>query len=366
VRPSPSPTSTSPSRLLLLTCGLVARSLAPDLVLPTLRETPLALLRTLLSSTRSTVHRVFPLSRSVVHPYSRPTAPTTTASPRTLVMSIVNTTPDSFSDGGDAATVPLALAACDAHLAAGADLLDLGGMSTRPNAPDVPAADEAARVVPVIAALRERGVAVPLSVDTFRAEVAREALDAGADVVNDVYGGRGEGMLELLAERACPVVLMHSRGDPATMVGLAQYPGLGGVVAGVRAEMELMVERALSKGVRRWNVVLDPGIGFAKTASHNYALLRALPRLFGGEGDGADSPLREYPVLVGLSRKRFLAPHKGDAKDRLAETLVATGACVASGVCEVVRVHDTREVKDALEVVDAIHRAPAAFEEEEV
>ncbi|GAA5909797.1 hypothetical protein JCM8208_005462 [Rhodotorula glutinis] len=338
--------------------------LAPDIVLPTLRQTPLALLRTLLSSTRSTVHRVFPLSRSVVHPYSRPTAPSTTASARTLVMSIVNTTPDSFSDGGDAATVPLALAACDAHLAAGADLLDLGGMSTRPNAPDVPAPEEAARVVPVIAALRERGVSVPLSVDTFRAEVARAALDAGADVVNDVYGGRGEGMLDLLAERACPVVLMHSRGDPSTMAGLAQYPGSGGVVAGVRAEMEQMVERALSKGVRRWNIVVDPGIGFAKTAQHNYALLRALPRLFGGVGDGADSPLREYPVLVGLSRKRFLAPHKGDAKDRLAETLVATGACVASGVCEVVRVHDTREVKDALGVVDAIHRTSSVEGEE--
>ncbi|GAA5845109.1 hypothetical protein JCM9279_005436 [Rhodotorula babjevae] len=338
--------------------------LAPDLILPTLRETPLALLRTLLSSTRSTVHRVFPLSRSVVHPYSRPTAPTTTASTRTLVMSIVNTTPDSFSDGGDAATVPLALAACDAHLAAGADVLDLGGMSTRPNAPDVPAAEEAARVVPVIAALRAGGVSVPLSVDTFRAEVAREALDAGADVVNDVYGGRGEGMLDLLAERACPVVLMHSRGDPSTMGALATYPGAGGVVAGVRAEMEEMLERALSKGVRRWNIVVDPGIGFAKTAQHNYALLRALPRLFGGEGDGADSPLREYPVLVGLSRKRFLAPTKADAKDRLTETLVATGACVASGVCEVVRVHDTREVKDSLKVVDAIHRAPAIEEEE--
>ncbi|GAA5827441.1 hypothetical protein JCM3770_005838 [Rhodotorula araucariae] len=326
--------------------------LAPALVHPRLRQTPLSLLRNVLSSTRSTVHRVFPLSRSTVHPFSRPSAPSTTS--RTLLMSIVNTTPDSFSDGGDASTLPLALAAAEAHLSAGGDLLDIGGMSTRPHAADVSPADEAARVAPVIAALRAQGVSTPLSVDTFRASVARAALDAGADIVNDVYGGRGEGMLALLAERACPAVLMHSRGDPATMNRLTEYDG--GLVAGVRAEMERMVADALNAGVRRWNIILDPGIGFAKTAAQNFALLRALPRLFGGEGDGADSPLREYPVLIGLSRKRFLAPAKDRAKDRVAETGAATAACVASGVCEVVRVHDTPEMRDVLRVADAIYR----------
>ncbi|BGP39397.1 trifunctional dihydropteroate synthetase [Rhodotorula kratochvilovae] len=332
--------------------------IAPALVHPTLRQTPLALLRNVLSTSRSTVHRVFPLSRSVVHPFSRPSAPSPTS--RTLLMSILNATPDSFSDGGDAATLPLALAAAEAHLAAGADVLDIGGMSTRPNAADVPPAEEAARVAPLVAALREKGVTAPLSVDTFRAIVAAAALDAGADVVNDVYGGRGEGMLALLAERACPAVLMHSRGDPATMTRLTEYSG--GVVAGVRHEMERMLSDALAAGVRRWNVILDPGIGFAKAAAQNFAVLRALPRLFGGEGDGADSPLREYPVLVGLSRKRFLAPGKDRAKDRIAETGAATAACVASGVCEVVRVHDTREMRDVLRVADAIYR-PQAGEE---
>lgn len=276
-------------------------------------------------------------------------------------MSIVNATPDSFSDGGDAATLPAALAACDAHLAAGADVLDLGGMSTRPGAADVPPQEEASRVVPLVAALRARGVSAPVSVDTFRAEVARKALDAGADAVNDVWGARGEGMVELLRERGCPVVLMHSRGDSRTMGDLAEYPG--GVVEGVRDEMERMVARALEGGVRRWNVVLDPGIGFAKSSAHNFALLRGLGRLFGGEGDGADSPLREFPVLVGLSRKRFLAPGKEDAKERVGETVVATGACVASGVCDVVRVHDTKEVRDALRVVDEIYRAAPSVKE---
>ncbi|GAA5994600.1 trifunctional dihydropteroate synthetase/dihydrohydroxymethylpterin pyrophosphokinase/dihydroneopterin aldolase FOL1 [Rhodotorula paludigena] len=330
--------------------------LAPTLTHPVLRQTPLELLRTVLATSPSTVHRVYPLSRSIVHPFSRASAPAT--STRTTIMSILNVTPDSFSDGGDHSTLERALAAAKLHLAHGADILDVGGMSTRPGAANISPDAEAERVVPVISALRADSASpaareVPISIDTFRPSVARAAVAAGATLVNDVYGGREHGMLDAMADLACPVVLMHSRGDPSTMTRLTDYSAHGGVVGGMRAELEQSVEAALGKGVRRWNILLDPGIGFAKTAQQNFALLRALPAIF---GPASDSPLREFPVLVGLSRKRFLAPEKDDAKDRIAETSAATAACVASGVCEVVRVHDTKEMRDVVRVADAIYR----------
>ncbi|GAA6039133.1 hypothetical protein JCM8097_005342 [Rhodosporidiobolus ruineniae] len=329
--------------------------IAPTLLHPVLQQTPSALLSSILAISRSTVHRVYPLSRSIVAPFSRPSSPPSSSEPpKTLLMSILNTTPDSFSDGGLNAALSSSLPSALAHLDAGASILDIGGMSTRPNAADVPPSEEASRVVPLIRALRasedRRAREVPISVDTFRPDVARAAVVAGADMVNDVYGGREPGMLPLLAELGCPVVLMHSRGTPATMTTLTDYSADGGVVEGVRREMEEMVRAALEAGVRRWNVLLDPGIGFAKTAPQNYELLRRLPELLGGS-----ELLREFPVLVGLSRKRFLAPEK-DAKDRVTETAAAVTACVASGMCEVVRVHDTREMADAVRVADAIHR----------
>ncbi|GAA6017262.1 hypothetical protein JCM10207_003667 [Rhodosporidiobolus poonsookiae] len=321
--------------------------IAPTLLHPILKQTPSELLSAVLSTSRSTVHRVYPLSRSVVEPFSRPTTSPTPS--RTLLMSILNTTPDSFSDGGLNAALPSAVASALRHLEDGAHLLDIGGMSTRPNAADVCPDEEAARVVPLVTALRtEHAVTVPISVDTFRPSVARAAVEAGASIVNDVYGGREPGMLQTMAELGVPVVLMHSRGDPTTMTQLTEYDG--GVVAGVRREMERMVEDALDSGVLRWNIILDPGIGFAKTAEQNFELLRRLPELV-----GESSLLREFPVLVGLSRKRFLGPDK-DAKDRVVETLAGVTASVASGMCEVVRVHDVKETADALRVADAIYR----------
>ncbi|GAA5977696.1 hypothetical protein JCM11641_001381 [Rhodosporidiobolus odoratus] len=322
--------------------------IAPDLLHPILQQTPSQLLSSVLSASRSTVHRVYPLSRSFVEPYSRLSAPIPS---RTLLMSILNATPDSFSDGGLNAALPSAVSSALSHLAQGTSILDIGGMSTRPHATDVSPEEEAQRVVPLIRSLREEhGVIVPISVDTFRPSVARAAIEAGATVINDVYGGREPDMLETMAELDVPVVLMHSRGTPETMTTLADYAKDGGVVQGVRREMQEMVRSALEAGIRRWNVILDPGIGFAKTADQNYELLSALPRLF-----GESEMLKEFPVLVGLSRKRFLGPEK-DAKDRVLETAAGVVASVASGVCEVVRVHDVRAMAEAVKVADAIYR----------
>ncbi|BGP15321.1 trifunctional dihydropteroate synthetase [Rhodosporidiobolus nylandii] len=323
--------------------------IAPALRHPILQQTPGELLEKVLATSRSTVHRVYPLSRSLVEPFSRPSTSITPS--RTLVMSILNATPDSFSDGGDNATVPSAVPSALSHLSSGAHILDIGGMSTRPNAAEVSPGDETARVLPLIRALREEhGVTAPISIDTFRPSVARPAVAAGATMINDVYGGREPGMLAAMAKLGVPVVLMHSRGTPETMTSLTDYSADGGVVAGVRREMEEMVLAALDAGVLRWNILLDPGIGFAKTAAQNYELLRRLPELV-----GESELLREFPVLIGLSRKRFLGPAK-DAKDRVMETAAGITSCVASGVCEVVRVHDAKEMADAVRVADAIYR----------
>ncbi|BGP24100.1 folic acid synthesis protein [Rhodotorula toruloides] len=332
--------------------------LAPSLVHPALNKKPSELLAFLTTSPSfaSTVHRVFPLSASLVHPYFRPTSSFLpyASDTRTLIMSILNLTPDSFSDGDAArsSNVAVALSEAKKHLAEGADIVDVGGMSTRPGAADNGPEEEIRRVVPFVETLRaaEGSKRAVISIDTFRPDVARAALDAGADIINDVYGGREPGMLDVMAEKACPVILMHSRGDPSTMTRLTTYDN--GVINGVRCEMEEMVEKALLAGVRRWNIVVDPGFGFAKSSDQNFALLRHLPELF------ASSPtLREYPVLLGLSRKRFLAPEKKDAKERRMETAAAVMACVASGWCEVVRVHETKDSREVVQVADKIYKS---------
>lgn len=265
-------------------------------------------------------------------------------------MSIINATPDSFSDGGDAFAASDAVSLGLQHVASGAEILDVGGMSTRPGADDVSVEEELRRVVPVIRGLRERGVRTHISVDTFRAEVARRAVEAGATMVNDVTGGVGdEEMLDTVAELAVPYVVMHSRGDPKSMGGLVEYEG-GEVVAGVRKELEVMVERALAKGVKRWNIIVDPGVGFAKDARGNVDLLRGL----GGIRKGG---LEGYPLLVGASRKRFLGALVGDkqAKQRDVATAATTVAAVQAGAA-IVRVHDVAMTRDVVAVADALYR----------
>ena len=264
--------------------------------------------------------------------------------PGPFIMGIVNATPDSFSDGGRYHARDAAVAHAERLVAEGADLVDLGGESTRPGATDVPASEEIERVVPVIAALRSRGVRIPLSIDTRKPEVARAALDAGADLVNDVAGLADPALARLVAERGVPVVIMHMRGTPADMTAHAEY---GDVVAEVTAELAAALARAEAAGVRRDRVILDPGIGFAKNAAHNLALLGALPRL----------RALGLPLLVGPSRKRFIAAASGaPVEDRLPGTLAAVTACVLAGV-ELVRVHDVAATRQAALVAAAIRDA---------
>lgn len=272
-------------------------------------------------------------------------------------MSIVNTTPDSFSDGGDNVSVETAVRTAQLHLQQGAHIVDLGGMSTRPGAADVSVEEEAGRVVPVIQALRAAGVTAPISVDTFRAEVARQAIAAGADIINDVLGGSSDGMLAVMAELDVPVILMHSRGTPQTMSSMTEYPG-NDIVAGVRSELAQRVQAALDAGVKRWNIVIDPGIGFAKTGQDNLVLLRRLREVLGEGQDCSDSlGLSTFPSLVGLSRKKFIGTLTGkqNAKERVLGTAAGVTASIAGGA-DIVRVHDVEAMVDVVKVADGIYR----------
>ena len=262
-----------------------------------------------------------------------------------FLMGVVNATPDSFSDGGRFLDPDAAVAHGARLLAEGADLLDVGGESTRPGAPPVPAEEEALRVVPVIERLRDRGLG-PISVDTRKPEVARAALRAGADLVNDVGGLSAPGMAELVAEAGVPAVLMHARGTPAEMQSRATYRD---VVAEVAAELEAALARAVRAGVPEQRIILDPGIGFAKTAAQSVALLAALPRL----------RRLGRPLLVGPSRKSFIGAISGaPVGERLPGTLAAVAACVLAGV-EILRVHDVAAARQAAAVAAAIRDAGA-------
>ena len=267
---------------------------------------------------------------------------------RTWVMGVLNVTPDSFSDGGRFAD---AAAAVDHGLAlfeAGADVVDVGGESTRPGgSAAVSAAEECRRVVPVIRGLRDRG-AGPLSVDTTKASVARAALDAGADIVNDVSGFTFDpGMAGLVAERRVPAVLMHLRGNFRDM---HRDPHYADVVTEVRNELRDRLDCIEKAGIDPGQIIVDPGLGFAKDAGHTLEVLRRLPEL--AELD--------RPLLVGPSRKRFigraLAAEGGTeapVEDRLMGTAAAVAACILAGA-HVVRVHDVREMVQVARVCDAI------------
>lgn len=269
---------------------------------------------------------------------------------RTAIMGVVNVTADSFSDGGRYLDAAAAARRGRALVAAGADIVDVGGESTRPGAHRVPAEVEVARVVPVITELAADGIRC--SVDTTRAAVARAALDAGARIVNDVSGGLADPeMAEMVADAAVPWILMHWRGHSVDMDTLAIYDD---VVADVQAELAARVEAALAAGVRPEAIVLDPGLGFAKTADHNWALLRALPAITGLDGPGWG-----FPILVGASRKRFLGALLGDEAGprppdgREAATTAISGLAAAAGVWGV-RVHEAADSLDAVRVAAAV------------
>ncbi len=268
---------------------------------------------------------------------------TLTPSRRPLVMGIVNVTPDSFSDGGQLypeGHPEAAIAHGRRLLAEGADLLDVGGESTRPGAEPVPAHEELARVEPVVAGLAAEGAVV--SIDTTKAEVARAALDAGASIVNDVFAARDDELLAVTAQAGAGYVLMHMRGTPADMRQRAVYDD---VVAEVRDRLVEGLERCVAAGIPAEHVVIDPGIGFAKAPEHNLALLASLDVLVG----------LGQPVLVGASRKSFLGAllDQGDVDARLEGSLAAATAATLAGAA-VLRVHDVRETVRAVTVAAAL------------
>jgi dihydropteroate synthase len=263
---------------------------------------------------------------------------------RTLLMGIVNVTPDSFSDGGrsfdpdDAVKLALQMATD------GADILDIGGESTRPGADPVSAEDELRRVLPVIERLSAEAPELVLSVDTRKAEVARAAVEAGASIVNDVSAGADPGTFALARETGAGLVLMHMRGDPTTM---QEEPRYDDVVSEVKDFLAGRIGAAVAGGVSRDHLCADPGIGFGKTTAHNLALLHDL------------ATFRELrvPVLAGVSRKRFLGELTGvtEPAERLEGTAGAVAWCAAAGV-DIVRVHDVKEMARVVRVVDAIAR----------
>ena len=259
-------------------------------------------------------------------------------------MGIVNVTPDSFYDGGRYGSVEAVLAYARRLIAEGADLIDIGGESTRPGAAPVSAEEESARVLPVVTALRAE-TDLPISIDTTKAAVAAAALAAGADLVNDVSAARFDpAMLPLAAECRAGIVLMHMQGTPATM---QEAPKYGNVVREVAAFLAERAAAARAAGVAAHRILVDPGIGFGKRAEHNLALLAHLDALVA----------LGFPVLVGPSRKAFLGVLTGDPPEgRLAASLAAVVLAVARGACAV-RVHDVAEARRALAVVDAVTRA---------
>jgi len=265
---------------------------------------------------------------------------------RTLVMGVLNVTADSFSDGGRYLDPAAAIARGAALAADGADIIDVGGESTRPGAHRVSAATEAGRVVPVITELARAGITC--SVDTTRADVAAAALAAGAAIVNDVSGGLADPeMSSVVAAAGVPWILMHWRGHSVDMDALAHYRD---VVQDVRAELLDRVDAAVSAGVAESSIVLDPGLGFAKTAAHNWALLHALPEITGLAGRGWG-----FPVLVGASRKRFLGALLADSAGlrppdgREAATTAISALAAAAGAWGV-RVHEASASLDAVRV----------------
>lgn len=268
---------------------------------------------------------------------------------RTALVGILNVTPDSFSDGGRYLDADAAIAHGVRLAEEGADLIDIGGESTRPGASPVAAEQELERVLPVIRGLR-RVVGIPLSIDTYKARVARAALDHGADIVNDISALRFDpGMASLVATENVPVVLMHMQGTPGTM---QERPFYRDVVAEVKEFLSERIRFALAEGVRPDQIVIDPGIGFGKDLKHNLALVRGLSAL-GSLG---------RPILVGPSRKTFIGKISGvDPAGRLEGSLAAAVAAVLAGA-SMVRMHDVREARRAIAIADALRYGTAHME----
>jgi len=263
---------------------------------------------------------------------------------RPLVMAILNVTPDSFSDGGENQTAEHALRRVEKMIDEGADLIDVGGESTRPGSKPVAADEEIGRIVPVIAAIAER-FDIPISVDTTKSEVAEKAIDAGAEIINDISGLRWDSCIADVAARAkAGLVLMHSRGMFET---LHTQPPVEDILADVSLDFQRAIDNAHSYGVTDEQIVLDVGIGFGKTQEQNLELLAKLGKLV--------SEFKQYPMLVGASRKSFIGKILGNVppSERLGGSLAAVVIAVRNGA-KIVRVHDVKETVAAVKIAAAI------------
>lgn len=258
-----------------------------------------------------------------------------------LVMGILNITPDSFSDAGQFQHLEFALSRAEQMIADGADIIDIGGESSRPGAPPLPLQDELQRVMPVLYGLRDCGK--PLSVDTYKPEVMREAILAGADMINDINGFRAPGAIEAVKDSDCALCIMHMQSVPQTM---QDQPSYEDVVREVTDFLRGRVDTMLAAGIARERLCIDPGFGFGKTVEQNYALLRATRQLRSELG---------LPILAGLSRKSMIGAVTGrPVEQRLAGSIAGAIAAVAQGA-QIVRVHDVAETVDALQVWRMAH-----------
>lgn len=260
------------------------------------------------------------------------------------IMGVINATPDSFSDGGRFLETSAALDHARRLIEEGADILDIGGESTRPGANPVPLEEELRRTIPLIEAIR-RFSDIPISIDTSKPEVMHAAAQAGASLINDVWALRRPGALEAAAEIGLPVCLMHMQGEPGSM---QQQPRYDDVVAEVGDFLLRCVEAARQAGIDPSRLLLDPGFGFGKTLEHNLALFRALPRI----------RALGHPLLVGVSRKSMIGQITGREVDQRLPGSLALAVLAARGGADVIRVHDVAETRDALAIVQAVRQSP--------
>jgi dihydropteroate synthase len=268
-------------------------------------------------------------------------------------MGILNVTPDSFSDGGYYAVRSEALRQAERMLMDGADIIDIGGESTRPGALPVPLDEELDRVVPIIEALH--GANVPLSVDTYKPQVMREALVAGADLINDIWAFRQEGAIDAVRDSRCGLCAMHMLGEPQTMQ--RGKPSYGDVVGDVRVFFDIRVSALMAAGVARERISIDPGFGFGKTElAHNYALLANLRDIAPRPPAGAKVQA-VFPILVGMSRKSMLGGVIGRSASERVAASVAAAVCAVERGAAIVRVHDVAQTVDAMKIWTAVRDA---------
>lgn len=263
---------------------------------------------------------------------------------KTYLMGILNFTPDSFSDGGEFNTLDAAFNQAKIMIDNGADILDIGGQSTRPGAEQISLEEELQRTIPIIEKVRQNSN-IPISIDTTRADVAKAAIEAGADIVNDISGGQYDGgMFPIVAQLGVPYILMHIRGTPQTMQQRTDYQD---VVRDIKTYFSEQMVRATKAGMERSQMILDPGIGFAKTAPQNIKILQNLE---------AFAELNQ-PLLIGVSRKSFIGHllSQNEPKQRVWGTAGACVSAIAQGA-DILRVHDIPQIADAVQVADAILR----------